>query len=386
MKPTEKLLRETLSDAARQAPDELHLDSFAAPTRSQPRRALPLLAAGLTAALVVVAVVVAQQLAGSPSPTKPAGTPEATAPDKGSDGPAPDESAPALPAGWRWESYGGVQVGAPGDWGWDNSSQRVGQWCIEDNNAEHPHPAVGRPGPSTTVGCIDTRGDNDPQPSTLIENAGIFVGFGGWLDGPSGVVEEGDRTTVTIGATSVMVQAEQPLRDQIVATIHAVDVDAYGCAATDPISKDPQSRPSPAIAVGDLTDVTSVSICKYSLSYSEFVRTNGPPMLISSARLDGAEAAAAITGIAAAPRGGGPDSPDTCLDEVSYGDDQIVLHIESAAGVSEVYFRYSGCNHNGFDDGTATYQLTADAVAPFVTGANLVTSYSGRGKEGLFPR
>jgi hypothetical protein len=387
MKETEKLLRETLSDAARQAPEELRLESGAAPVGQPPRRWVPLLAAGLAAVLVVLAVVVAQQVAGSRDETQPVGKPKATAPDHGSDrgneNPTPDGPAPTLPDGWRWESYGGIQVGVPASWGWDNSSQRISQWCIEHNNAAHPNPAVGRPGPATTVGCFRTNED-DSDPSTLIKNAGIFVGFSGWLDGPRGVVEEGDRTTVTIGTTSVMVQAEQPLRDKIVATVHEVGVDAYGCPATDPVSEHPQARPSPAIPVGDLESVTSVSVCKYSLSYSKYIQTSTPPMLISSTKLEGTNAAAAIAGIATAPVGSGPNSADTCLAEVGYGDDQIVLRVTSAAGDSEVYLRYSGCDHNGFDDGADTYQLTADAVAPFVTGPNQVTSYSGLGKEGLF--
>lgn len=82
--------------------------------------------------------------------------------------------------------------------------------------------------------------------------------------------------------------------------------------------------------------------------------------------------------MAKAPLGGGPDNPDQCLPSVSYGDDVIVLFVRSAAGRSEVVLRYSGCDHNGFDDGIAVRQLTAKAVAPFVARSNTTLSgFSG---------
>ena len=36
-----------------------------------------------------------------------------------------EASSDQVPAGWRWESYGGVQVGVPGDWGWDEGPVRL---------------------------------------------------------------------------------------------------------------------------------------------------------------------------------------------------------------------------------------------------------------------
>jgi len=39
--------------------------------------------------------------------------------------------------------------------------------------------------------------------------------------------------------------------------------------------------------------------------------------------------------------------------------------------------RYSGCDHNGFDDGIAVRSLTAKTVGPFVAGPNQVYAFSG---------
>jgi hypothetical protein len=181
----------------------------------------------------------------------------------------------SLAPGWRWESYGGVEVGVPGSWGWDNGAQRLSQWCVgpEGHTAKS---IVGRPGPTTLAGCSGGK----PDPSTLIANTGSVVAFG---------------------------------------------------------------------------------------------RTAEPPgVRISSLRLDGSVAEQAIREISKAPLGGGPNNPGDCLPSVSYGDDVVVLLVRSAAGRSEIVLRYSGCDHNGFDDGIAVRSLTAKAVAPFVARANAV--------------
>lgn len=84
-----------------------------------------------------------------------------------------DPGAPVLPSGWRWESYGGVQVGVPGEWGWGNASQRLGQWCVA-RNAANSAPVVGRSGLSTLVACPH---EGDPPPETLVAHTGVVVGL-----------------------------------------------------------------------------------------------------------------------------------------------------------------------------------------------------------------
>lgn len=280
---------------------------------------------------------------------------------------APPASASAddLPQGWRWESFGGVEVGVPGDWGWDNGSQRLSQWCVRPEG-QTPQPAVGRPGVSTAAGCPQ----GEPDPGTLIVNTGSVVAFDRTTD-PPGTMTEGDQTAVRLGGVQVAVNAPADLRQRIVATIRPVaEADSYGCPTSHPISARPQQRPVPA---RELTDVASISACKYRLGRDAY--------LISSVRLDGSAARQAIGEIGRAPVGGGPDNPDQCLPEVSYGDDAIVLRVRSAGGSSEIYLRYSGCDHNGFDDGTTVRRLTAAAVGPFVARSNTVFSGFSGGPE-----
>lgn len=294
----------------------------------------------------------------------PPGSPETGASAESSTGQDPN-----LPAGWRWESYGGVQVGFPGDWGWGNGSQRLSQWCIATKD-QIAKPIVGRPGPTTLAGCS---GGTKPRPETLIAKTGSVVSFD-WTTEPSGVQQEGDQTAVRLDGVLVKVNAPQELRQRIVETVRRVDVDSYGCPTTHPISGRPQQRPAKPVDVTSLRDVSSVSACKFRLGegpYSSRLR------LVSALRLDGSAAELAIREIAKAPAGGGPNDPKDCLPSVSYGDDSIVLLVRSAIGLTEIVVRYAGCDHNGFDDGVSVRTLTAKAVAPFITGPNTVVNFSG---------
>ncbi len=287
--------------------------------------------------------------------------------DSGPPGPAASAGSaaaqdPDLPAGWRWESYGGVEVGVPGDWGWDNGTQRLTQWCVATKDAI-AKPIVGRPGAATLVGC--------PGPAEPGRDTGTLVAFDRTAEGP-GTRPDGDQTEVRLDGVLVTVIAQDELRQRIVETIRRVeDVDSYGCPTTHPISDRPQLRPARPVEVTSLTDVSAVSVCRFGLA------EDPAPRLISSLRLDGSAAERAIREIAKAPPGGGPDNPNDCMPSHSYGDDIVVLLVRSAAGSSEIVFRYSGCDHNGFDDGVTVRSLTAAAVAPFLTGPNLLFSFSG---------
>jgi hypothetical protein len=56
----------------------------------------------------------------------------------------------------------------------------------------------------------------------------------------------------------------------------------------------------------------------------------------------------------------------------------MVLRVESAAGESTVHARYSGCDHNGFDDGVTERRLTREAMQPLLAGPNRLSGFSGR--------
>jgi hypothetical protein len=294
-----------------------------------------------------------------------------------------EKHPPALPTGWRWESYGGVEVGVPATWRWDNGYQRIGQWCAQPQTAEADQiPAVGRPGMSTLVGCGMGNPNDEPNPETLLENTGPIVAFGRVEKPKDGVVEVGDRTTVGLNGVEVIVQTEPVLRKRIVATVHAVTVDVNGCPSTDPVSRDPARRPAPAVDVSKLASVAAVAACKYRVGDDDYL---ADPRLLGSLRLEGAKAAKAVDRIATAAKGGGPNKPGNCITEVSYGDELIVLRITSSTGESQVYLRYSSCDHNGFDDGMFVRRLDVKSIAPFVAGPNAVLTGLGPTAKLIWP-
>lgn len=281
--------------------------------------------------LIVVGAVAMLAACGSPTALPP--------------NPPPSSAADsALPSGWRWESYGGVQVGVPADWGWAGRGTRLDAWCVLSEVKDKP-PVVARPTGVPAIAC----GDGE----ALVKNTGTVVAFGHPLKPGDGIDHQGDRTTVRISGVEVVIQAEWELRKRIAATIHRVTIDAYGCPATHPISTRSALRPSPPTDVTTLRDVTAVSVCRYEL---------GPDAhLLGGSRLDGP---AAVRQIVRAPAGGGPDWPESCLPEVAYGDEAMVLR----AGDTEIFLRYDGCSGHGFDDGVTVRRLTREGAAPFAEG------------------
>jgi len=166
-------------------------------------------------------------------------------------------SSAVLPPGWRWETYGGVQVGVPGGWGYAKAGaeQVTTGWC----GYGPVDRVVARPGSGALLlGCGRAR-----NPSR-IPVTGIFVALG--PGGVTGTLEEGDRTTVVLPGGSVAVQASPELRQRIVATIHPTEDDSNGCPVNHPISPDPGSTPDPAIDVTSWTAITAVAACKYAVA------------------------------------------------------------------------------------------------------------------------
>ncbi|GAA4949833.1 hypothetical protein [Actinoplanes utahensis] len=295
----------------------------------------------------IAAVFVLLMLAGCGAPAAP----EAPSPSS--------SSSELLPSGWRWESYGGVQVGVPGEFGWAGRGTRLEAWCVRSDVPDKP-PVVARPTVTPAIAC----GDGEDR----LENTGTVVAFGDPPEERDGVEDRGDRTTVRIAGVEVVIQAEKELRRRIAATVHRVRTDAYGCPATHPISAKPDLRPLPATDVATLRDVTALSLCRYELGPSG-------AFLIAGSRLEGPAAGQALAQIVQAPAGGGPDWPRSCLPEVAYGEEAMVLR----TGGSEIFLRYDGCSGHGFDDGVIVRRLSRTGAAPFAGGphsTSMITAFS----------
>lgn len=364
--------------------------------------------------------------------------------DDEGDGRAGVEPEPtATGSGWRTESFGDVELSVPSSWGHQTGDVAAVLWCISD--AAVSEPVVIRPGVPVESTCPGPADEDDPDPATLVEEAGTFVSMV-FADSDPDAEEgtEGDRETVRRGAVLVRVQAPEDLREQILATLRQITTDANGCPITDPISAEPARRPDTPVSVVELQGIKSVAACRYAVPGGRFAEppeeedlepgeeelgvdpdapegeedipldsdeeligedaddllveptidpeanlrptiapllpadtARSAPTLLSSVLLTGDAARDAVNGIENSRVGAGPDAEGGCTgrdDRTVRGTEQIVLRVTTNTGSSQIYLRYGGC-HNGFDDGFTERQLTRVAVAPFVSGPNLVPAY-----------
>ncbi|HET9143620.1 hypothetical protein [Actinophytocola sp.] len=277
-------------------------------------------------------------------------------------GAAPPAAPPAgsvtdLPAGWRWEAYGGVEVQVPADWGHGTSNYPP---CL---NREKGRPHVGRPGMVPLVKC-----SGPPVPALQLRVPYLwFTGNtvsadrvqtydGGWVS----------QTRTVAGTTFTVFSDDPDLRARILGSARpAAGATDPACPADHPARINRDARPDPGKP--GLAPVESITICRYSL-------TGNGPAVLSTSRLTGAEAAAVSRAILAAPEGTGPDTPENCAAEHAAGDELVVLRI---AGGTEVVVRYSGCVGHGFDDGHTRRQLTADALRSILTGPHRPSTLIG---------
>ncbi|WP_140400145.1 hypothetical protein [Aeromicrobium sp. PE09-221] len=304
----------------------------------------------LVVAIVVVAGCGVRGEVAQPAPVTPSPTP-----------------GPALPHGFRWESYGSAQVAVPDEWGWESGSQRLGQWCL-GIDAGPRDPAVGRPGSSTEVGCPA----GDPR-ETLVDATGEFVAFlpvGDHTAADAHTAEtEGDRAVVELGETRLIVQAEAGLRERILESAHRIDTDYLGCPVSPPLVDDADWTPTTEFPTEASEDIRLVA-CGYTAG-------GGEPGLTGSIEL----APEVVGAIARAPEGSGPNDPSSCL-STGGAREVVVLRASSGGGRSdELLVRYGDCRDAGFYDGGGVRQLTPESVAGVFAGPLLPDYFAGHHRE-----
>jgi hypothetical protein len=257
--------------------------------------------------------------------------------------------------GWRWESFGGVEVSVPATWSYGVSDA---PWCTAGNHGQ-PDGEVGRPGPTERIRCPD------PTP---VDKLGQHVWFsrtaggrpvrqqqlgGGWV-----------RDMLVADGVSIEVQthANPAVRDHILSSVRRVGTDLNGCPATRPVDSTGWVRPTRGLDWSSA--VTALSICRYDTHTADW-------SLIASVSKDLSGATRLLGLIRTAPVGAGPDDPRSAAD---LGAEVTVLRFRTAGGIREVYLRYAGYRHNGFDNGGEVRRLTRESVA-FMTGPLVV--YAG---------
>ncbi|MET4079520.1 hypothetical protein [Janibacter sp. UYMM211] len=340
----EELLRARLRHLAEQAPasdSEAVLETIATQQTRRPWRAALIGSAAAAALVMGWLSVAARDATPPPSDRYTVGTAR---------GPLP-----AIPDGWRWEAYHDVAVAVPDTWGYGTSGV---PYCAVKDVAERT--TVGRPGAVPLMGC-----SGGLQPDTVAV-AGTFVDMSPSRDLRYRVPKvtdgdtTGDRATRIVGQTAIEVQAAQPLRNQILATITPLPASGVnGCRRDVPLIDDPSWRPA-AQPMPEPDAIADVAVCTYDLGTGG--RLRAATQLPDSAIRRTADA------IAAAPIGGIPD-PKNCRDD--YGDRITLLRMGDTSGrTHEVVLRYSGCAHRGIDDGSTIKSLTKQALADALSGAH----------------
>ena len=187
--------------------------------------------------------------------------------DSGDDRAEPEPTATG--SGWRTESFGDVELSVPATWGHQTGDVAAALWCISD--AAVSDPVVIRPGIPVESPCPGPADEDDPDPATLVEEAGAFVSMV-FADAEPEVEEgaEGDRETLKRGAVLIRVQAPEELRKEILETLRPISIDAHGCPVTDPISRDPARRPDLPVSVVELEGIRSVAACRYAVPGGRF--------------------------------------------------------------------------------------------------------------------
>lgn len=352
------VLERTLATYASQAPPAVGLPDRVRRTRR--RRTLVQSAVGTGAALALAAAVVVPMSLGGE--TKSVGA-----------------SVDAADPGWRWESYGGVELQVPDGWGTGSTDY---PWCIADHEGQIAMPYVGRP-----IGIIPAVMCREATPS---ERGDRFV----WFDSDEPVGRTTDaawlRETRQIGGLAVTVQLDDPaLAERILDSGRVYDVaDWAGCAANHPLARtsdDLRPEVSWDVAAGDV--VLGGSVCRYTLPAGapSPEGTSRPPRHVASRSLTAEEATAIRDAVAASPTGSGPNDPASCSTDSGRGDEAIVVTLNTESGLRELFVRYSGCDHHGIDDGSLVRELTAEAASAVFDGALLPPSWSGVLDEVLGP-
>lgn len=305
----EELMRAGLSERAAQA--DTSVDLHPAARAGQPGRTghpwrTPLLAAAAVAVALVVTVPLVTRDGGQPGPP-PSTVPTATDDPTGAD----------VPPGWRVESYGGIQVRVPDDWavggapmaeGGSAGMVQCGGVVDEIANPVRGVPYVGRPVSMTDMcEAVDPTSLPAPTESYVWLGSPVEQTGAAWSNGYE------SETVEVAGVTVTVTTDDAAVREQIVDSIEAVDVDVHGCATSAP------RHPSGEV-VGDPTGLT---VCVYHRDLDDLE-------LLWSGR---AAATAAAALLRALDRDAGASL--TCrTTEPEW--DTVVLHVASEATASYV--------------------------------------------------
>jgi DNA-directed RNA polymerase specialized sigma24 family protein len=313
-------VRRALERYADSAPQAYAPAERAVASAQRRRRGHVAAAAALAAALAVPAAWGLSRT--DPTPVEPA------APGLVADGP-----------GWRWESWGGVQVRVPRDWGHGDLTQ----WCV----AQGPSgPAVDRPELDSTHALCSLYDDGRPTYTggLLLRRADEPLRLS------RGDVAPYATTRIhTVGnVTLTVVDIDPAVGSAILASAEVVGRrDANGCPP----------RLGPAPGSGDLAavvDADAVSVCRYGLTGWD------RPTLVSSRRLVDQGADDVLHAVRHAPPGPPTRAGARCR---GAAEELATLVLWDDDRPTTAVVRYDGCRRHGLADGVGHRRLTGEVLA-----------------------
>lgn len=284
----------------------------------------------------------------------------ATGPAAGPGGEVAAGSGALAASGWRWESYDGVVVAVPDDWGYGRSD---GPPCLstQDQTGRGHVGYVGRPGPVPAIACTGTSTPAQGKQSPYLwfdsqADTGVLARGGGWAA----------ETRVVAGLALTVFSDDAALRKRILDSARPASGGAGdGCPAEHAITTGPKARPDPGPGgLAAMGPVESMSLCRYTLATEQ----DPDPMLLSSSQLAGEQARAVVRAILSSPAGDGPDEPASCAPEAAHGDEVLLLIVRDGTRTQDAFVRYSGCTGHGVDDGHTRRGLTTAALTPLLSG------------------
>jgi hypothetical protein len=266
---------------------------------------------------------------------------------------------PAQPAspGWRWESYDGVVVQVPDDWGYGRTDVSP---CLADKVSQPKDGYVGhvgRPGPVPAIACSASYAPAPDEQSPYLwfdsqTRAGVQAHDGGWVA----------ETRVVGGLALTVFTDDAAVRERILDSARpAANGVGDGCPAEHAITGKPGARPDPRPGgLAAMGPIESISLCRYAIGDDR--------KLLSSSQLSDEHARAVLRAIRAAPAGDGPDEPGNCAPEAAHGTEALLLLVRDDTRTQQVFVRYSGCTGHGIDDGHTQRRLTSAALIPLLSG------------------
>jgi hypothetical protein len=344
--------------------------------------------AAATAAVIVASVAVADRVGQNPDPTPIAGPTTTDA--------SPDRTGEtsAVPGDWRVESYGGVQLRVPPDWGWGGVPMKdpapgprlmtcgEGAFAFPGDGGQTRFvddvdmPYVGRADYYMTDVCTSGGVEQgDPTAPPVAKHPWVWLGSPlavGTVELPNDFVQE----TVEVNGVRVTVGDDDPAElATILGSIEGVDVDDNGCDAK--LRTASQLRPQEVSSdpFRDLGRVESVSVCAYRFIDDETVR------LGYSSRVEGQRAQQVVDEIAATPA-----VIVGCVKERLPSLDTVIMRFVTADMAFDVLTTFDGCPL-GYDTGVGVRAFSSANVEPWVVdGVGLYVSGGqvGNALSGIF--